>query len=158
MTDKKFTDEEIIETLECCAYSDGCERCQCSKQCDGAEHLINALDLINRQKSEIEELNIQLRELWNMASLYKAESEIWEGYNENLLTANTVLSNEILDAKAKAKVEAYEEFAEKLQAFCKGIIAQKWNEKAAPISWSYAYADFIDDIDNLLKEMVGEEE
>lgn len=51
-----MTDEEIIETLECCAYSDGCERCQCSKQCDGAEHLINALDLINRQKSEIERL------------------------------------------------------------------------------------------------------
>lgn len=60
MTDKKFTDEEIIETLECCAYSDGCERCQCSKQCDGAEHLINALDLINRQKAEIERLRSEL--------------------------------------------------------------------------------------------------
>ena len=35
---------------------------------------------------------------------------------------------------------------------------QEWNEKAAPISWSYAYAGFIGDIDNLLKEMVGEEE
>lgn len=68
-----------------------------------------SLDLINRQKSEIEELNIQLRELWNMASLYKAEGERWESYNKNLLTANTALSNEILSAKA----EAYKEFAEK---------------------------------------------
>ena len=59
---------------------------------------------------------------------------------------------------SEMKANAYKEFAEKLQAFCKGIIAQKWNEKAAPISWSYAYADFMDDIDTLLKEMVGEEE
>ena len=35
--------------------------------------------------------------------------------------------------------------------------SEEWNEKTAPISWSYAYAGFIDDIDNLLKEMVGEE-
>lgn len=37
-------------------------------------------------------------------------------------------------------------------------MAQEWNEKTAPISWSYAYAGFIDDIDTLLKEMVGQEE
>ena len=52
MTDKKFTDEEVIKALECCVYSDGCERCQYSKQCDGAEHLINAIDLITRLQAE----------------------------------------------------------------------------------------------------------
>lgn len=60
MSDKKLTDEEIIKVLECCAYNDGCERCQYSKQCDGAEHLINTLDLINRQKAEIERLKSEL--------------------------------------------------------------------------------------------------
>ncbi len=144
MTDKKFTDEEIIETLECCAYSDGCERCQCSKQCDGAEHLINALDLINRQKAEIERLKECPK------CVYEYDGEVTEycvqGPCPNFKTVEQI------------KAEAYKEFAEKLQAFCKGIIAQKWNEKAAPISWSYAYADFMDDIDTLLKEMVGEEE
>ena len=58
----------------------------------------------------------------------------------------------------RIKAEAYKEFAEKLENICEEIMAQEWNEKTAPISWSYAYADFLDDIDNLLKEMVGEEE
>lgn len=31
---------------------------------------------------------------------------------------------------------------------CKEIIQDKWNEKACPVSWSHAYADFIDDIEN----------
>ena len=141
MTDKKFTDEEIIETLERCSKGGGCFRCAMAYM-----HSANCiriletecLDLVNRQKSEIEELNIQLRELWNMASLYKAGSEIWEGYNENLLTANTVLSNEILEAKAKAEVEAYEEFAERL---CEGKVS---NDKT------------VIEAKVLLKEMVGE--
>ena len=91
-------------------------------------------DLINRQKAEIERLNKKVEEL------------------------SDVLSDTIRIRYAEAKAEAYTEFAEKLQAFCKEIAAQMWNEKAAPISWSYAYAGFIDDIDNLLKEMVGEKE
>ena len=51
-----MTDNEIIKALECCAYSDGCERCQYSKQCDGAEHLINAIDLITHLQEENETL------------------------------------------------------------------------------------------------------
>ena len=31
---------------------------------------------------------------------------------------------------------------------CKAIIQDKWNDKVAPISWSHAYADFIEDIEN----------
>lgn len=31
---------------------------------------------------------------------------------------------------------------------CKAIIQDKWNDKAAPVSWSHAYADFIEDIEN----------
>lgn len=51
-----MTDIEIIKALECCACSDGCENCPYSKQCDGVEQITNALDLINRQKAEIEKL------------------------------------------------------------------------------------------------------
>jgi hypothetical protein len=107
MTDKKFTDEEIIETLECCAYSDGCERCQCSKQCDGAEHLINALDLINRQKAEIERLNSANDEKfrqWDMLA-EKTKQHYADLYNE---------------AKNILKTEAYKEFAERL---CEGKVS-----------------------------------
>lgn len=31
---------------------------------------------------------------------------------------------------------------------CKKIIQERWNETVAPVSWSHAYADFIDDINN----------
>lgn len=166
MSDKKLTDEEIIKVLECCAYNDGCERCQYSKQCDGAEHLINTLDLINRQKAEIERLKSELSNTRRKA-LLEASSKFAGHSNYH---GDTILCKLICMAEgqevgiaipldmSEMKANAYKEFAEKLQAFCKGIIAQKWNEKAAPISWSCAYADFIDDIDNLLKEMVGEEE
>ena len=31
---------------------------------------------------------------------------------------------------------------------CKAMIQDKWNDKVAPVSWSHAYADFIEDIEN----------
>ena len=34
-------------------------------------------------------------------------------------------------------------------AKCKAIINDKWNEQAAPASWADAYADFVDDIENV---------
>lgn len=133
MTDNKLTDEEIIKRLE-----------QCVNRGNRNYDTDIVLDLINRQKSEIERLKECPK------CVYECVGEITEycvqGPCPNFKTVEQI------------KTEAYKEFAMKLQAFCKRIIAQKWNEKAAPISWSYAYADFIDDIDNLLKEMVGEEE
>lgn len=37
---------------------------------------------------------------------------------------------------------------EALIDFCKKIIHDRWNKTTAPVSWSHAYADFIDDINN----------
>lgn len=133
MTDKKLTDEEIIKRLE-----------RCVKRGNRNHDTDVVLDLINRQRAEIERLKECPK------CVYEYVGEITEycvqGPCPNFKSVEQI------------KTEAYKEFAMKLQAFCKKIIAQKWNEKAAPISWSYAYADFIDDIDNLLKEMVGEKE
>lgn len=137
MTDKKLTDEEIIKGLECC------KDC-CCKQCDEEPDFQEAISLINRQRAEIERLKECPK------CVYEYDGEVME-YCVQSPCSNFKTIEQI-------KAEAYKEFAMKLQAFCKRIIAQKWNEKAAPISWSYAYADFIDDIDNLLKEMVGEGE
>ena len=77
MTDKKFTDEEIIETLERCSKGGGCFRC--------------------------------------------------------------AMAYEILEAKAKAEVEAYEEFAERV---CEGKVS---NDKT------------VIEAKAVLKERVGEE-
>lgn len=143
MTDKKLTDEDVVEGLERCistTTAKACAGCPFNKQnlCDKDQWALEryALDLIKRQKAEIEKLNIQLQGVWNMASLYKAESERWESYNENLLTANTSLSNEILASKTKA----YKKFAKRL---CEDRLQNDPVVIAAQVE---------------LKEMVGEEE
>ena len=77
MTDKKFTDKEIIKRLE-----------QCVKRGNRNYDTDIVLDLINRQKSEIERLK-----------------------------GSTVVNNimESQRIKREAKAEAHKEFAEKLK-------------------------------------------
>lgn len=38
--------------------------------------------------------------------------------------------------------------ADALIEYCQRMISDNWNSGAAPVSWSQAYADFIDDIEN----------
>ena len=49
--------------------------------------------------------------------------------------------------------KAVDDFAEKLNAKCDGMIKEKWNSNVAPISWAEAYADFKDDIDEIAEEL-----
>ena len=59
MTEHKFTDEEIIKALECCNRNGTCSKCPFDRA--SFEHepdcasvmTANALDLINRQKTEV---------------------------------------------------------------------------------------------------------
>ena len=46
-----------------------------------------------------------------------------------------------------------DEFADKLNAKCSGMIKDKWNSNVAPISWAEAYADFKDDIDVITEQL-----
>ena len=65
MLDKNLTDNEIIKALECCASDNinSCDDCPFYKQCENDEQLSKyALDLINRQKAEIERLDKELIE------------------------------------------------------------------------------------------------
>lgn len=59
MTEREFTDEEIIKALECCVGDDFdyCKECPSlrNKPCQ-EPMLIGALDLINRQKAEIKKV------------------------------------------------------------------------------------------------------
>ena len=65
---KKLMDEEIIKALECCGKEYSCERCILNtwlnkkRDCVGTI-LGGALDLINRQKAEIESLKHRKTEL-----------------------------------------------------------------------------------------------
>lgn len=88
MTDKKFTDEEIIRNYEWCIVctSDRCRECTMDEEGFCEEELQDlVLDLINRQKAEIEKLK-----------------------------GSTIVSNimESQRIKREAKAEAYKEFAE----------------------------------------------
>lgn len=50
-------------------------------------------------------------------------------------------------------INAIDDFAEKMNAKCDGIIKDKWNSNVAPISWAEAYADFKDDIDKIVERL-----
>lgn len=49
--------------------------------------------------------------------------------------------------------KAIDDFIEKLNAKCDGMIKEKWNSNVAPISWAEAYADFKDDIYDIAEQL-----
>lgn len=108
-----MTDNEIIKALECCsnaAYH--CEECPFYVRKEDCEVELpeEALDIINRQKAEIERLEKELKAMRGAANSYKSELKKLNDYNLNLITANTALSNEILEIRT----EATKEFAKAL--------------------------------------------
>ena len=93
MTNKKLTDKEIISSLEVIATTGNCEECEIRNckwgTCNCSQITANvALDIINRQKAEIERLR-----------------------------GSTIVSNimESQRIKREAKTEAYKEFAKRLK-------------------------------------------
>lgn len=204
MTDKKFTDEEIIEALDLCTQQNGSIPCyDCPRwnddeqECKGIDYTAT-LDLITRQQAKIEEivgnndkLNIELQSMRSAANSLKMhyeevkaeierlskEVDRLQAENKRLSTlaelgnkrANDyrVMRNRALKAEAEneslktnlsieldnfaseydynVKAEAYKEFAERLK------------EKGYFPRLSITKVVFIEDIDKLLKEMVGED-
>ena len=128
MTDKKLTDEEIIKALAELSRYTGFQK--------KYTQVLNAtLDLIKRQKSEIERLksaNDEKFRQWNMLA-EKTKTHYANLYNE---------------AKDKLKAEAYKEFAERLK---QSTVMAVMGNKIYAVATSKG-------VDNLLKEMVGEEE
>ena len=137
MTDKKFTDEEIIKRLE-----------QCVKRGNRNYDTDIVLDLINRQKVEIERFKSELSNTRRKA-LLEASSKFAGHSNYH---GDTILCKLICMAEgqevgiaipldmSEMKANAYKEFAERL---CEGKVS---NDKT------------VIEAKVLLKEMVGEEE
>ncbi|MBQ0097358.1 MAG: hypothetical protein KBS62_00260 [Oscillospiraceae bacterium] len=127
---KQLTDEEIIEALELCV------KARCSKNCSykniGNANCIkniikDSLDLINRQKAEIEKLKEE----------NKIHQELLEHEIGSRIALRVMYDNLSKNIKT-AKSEAYKEFAERL---CEGKVS---NDKT------------VIEAEVLLKEMVGE--
>ena len=154
----KMTDNEIIKALECCtSWVCGLSCADCPLHGTGCVHfnkLKETLDLINRQKAEIQALredihNRKTREnkLRSKIKSFRAEIERLKGY----VTPVVQLVNEYDIMVAKA--EAIKEFAERLK------------EKSSKISLVYSgdvvKTDYTINgayLDNLVKEMVGDTE
>ena len=142
-----MTDKDIIKALECCAsVDDGCLT-DCPLY-DGDDSCFSTLlkpilDLINRQQAEIEKLQDRYNRLCKHTE--KIEFELGEKELDNswFNNPNTHL---IAPVTRKIKAEAIKEFAERL----KGKICDSFGFVR------HGKGDI--DIDNLVKEMVGDTE
>lgn len=152
-----MTDNEIIKALECCK-NDGiiCFECPYKKTNGCMEKLsADALDLITRQQAEIENLKVENQSLRGAAHSLKmhyeeAQSEINKLNAENMLTMSerNAFRNSFYELSKQlktAKSEAVKEYAEKLKG-------KTFTHK------NFGKLIFADDIDDLVKEMVGEKQ
>ena len=87
-------------------------------------------------------------------------SELLDEYDKHVIEqykADTNLKDTIREIHDNVAQEMYckgiDEFADKLNAKCSGMIKDKWNSNVAPISWAEAYADFKDDIEEIAEEL-----
>lgn len=137
MTDKKITDEEIKSSLEVIATTRNCNECKIRNckwgTCNCSQITANAaLDLIKRQKAELEAIKDE------KAMVFKLSEEQINEVKEYVLKSVEYNEREI-------KAEAYKEFAERLKIY------------SCRLKDGHDMVDTIC-IDNLLKEMVGEKE
>lgn len=128
-----MTDKQIITILECCASDENIECCKkcalCEKYDCYSEISKNVLDLLNRQKAEIERL-------------YRIIAD--KDYSFAEVTSALRLAKELLETE---KSEAIKEFAERLK---ESFAAENFNtpdERWCPES------EFVAIIDYYVKEM-----
>lgn len=124
-----LSDNEIIKVLEYCTTDGWCSNCPHEKKCIEDEITQLALDLINRQKAEIEQLKIENR----------------------ILSQKRISFPERLEIDRKARAEAVKEFAERLKEHKIDVDVSFGYGKEV-----YTEAVAVIEIDNLVKEMVGE--
>ena len=181
MPDKKPTDAEIKKALECCLEASGvnCGKCPYCDNCVTDENtslmMIDVLDLLNRLQADREnykqiaenqqriildkafekkKLKAEIERLTkSVTTLTKSISELTDeverqkkAKDESFLFAANILESE-KTVIAETKAEAYKEFAERLKE-------KLWSPVETWIS-----SDIVteEEIDNLLKELVGED-
>ena len=80
--------------------------------------------------------------------------KIYAEYDEyNICQVTKDCIEMLLDLYQQSRADAIDEFADKLNAKCSGMIKDKWNSNVAPISWAEAYANFKDDIDEIAEQL-----
>ena len=125
-----MTDKEIIKALECCVNGEDCPNCPLQEQFADCKPMTGALDLINRQKAEIERYEKE----------HKENFDKWLILDERTKKRYAELYGE---AKAVVRAEAVKELLDKI-------------EKQAIPNEDDVYWVELDDIYDLVEEMVGE--
>lgn len=129
-----MTDNEFIKVFKYCILDDAFNDCHnCGAYQDG--------------KCTIPDLGQEILQLFDRQ---RAEIERLKDYNENLITANTELSNEILEVKS----EAIKEFAERLKKNMRLEDGCEYDCRQC----CYECKDYVPIIDSLAKEMTEVEE
>ena len=163
-----LTDNEIIKALECCGVNRDCSGCPKEKESYGCYFVLcgGALDLINRKKAEIEELqrknlscneeikqlNVELQAMRGATNSYKVEAERLKEFIREDQGLILKLTGEPVDEyNQKIKTETIKEFAERLtNTICEKVDQSLDN----PDGNDYFITDVYTDIDNLVKEMI----
>lgn len=154
---KKYnvTDSEVIKALEyCIADRIECDKCALQDECESNPFYSAiakyALDLLKRQKTEIERLKSMNQAKLDCIHNLQKENEI---LSRNADTAFQDGLNERRDLFApEIKAEAYKEFATKIyQAFAVE------NTRDGCLDCTLNYTRLMECVDNVLKELVGED-
>jgi hypothetical protein len=130
MTDNKFTDAEIIKALECCINDDDDLFACVNKACPFMDYKTGKRYgcTYYMLKAVLSLINRQKAEIERLQAIVDSFTDIGKLYSE-------------------IKAEAIKEFAERLKAEFLG------DEQIVNIAWANA----INHIDNLVKEMVGDD-
>ena len=167
MTDKKYTNEDIISSLKVIATTGNCDECKIRNckwgTCNCSQITANAaLELIKPQKIEIErlrkEVNLVSIQFQDLQERYEeAQAEIKRLNAENMLTisernAFRTSFYDVLEQLKTAKSEAYKECLAKVKNYTK-THCNPYGKPDFDYDTSIKILNFID---NLAKEMAGE--
>ena len=177
----KLTDAEIVKALECCIIKSSCEGCPLKKDISKCLETAckSALDLINRLQAEKEVLKARI-------GVYETCNARKDEANRHLEAENERLKEEVKKQQGKVKIreliinklktgrnayidlmsdslgyleikaEAYKECIEKVKEKLRKLpnwICKRENHT----NYGFSYDDVFHALDNLLKELVGED-
>ena len=152
MANNKLTDEQIIKALECC-QKDDCDNCPLSNY-DGCKSLLFdgdiVLDLINRLKAQNKEFDEKIVMQMGLIEYQKAEIERLK--DELAQTEDAFNKIYEINGTYERKIDTI-----------KSETVKEFEERLRKKAHSYFLANLIwivevDDIKEVVKEMVGEED
>lgn len=155
-------DSEIRKGLECCQTYPECSSCpyntgsadddECKNEC-----MTNALELIDRQREEIDMLRKERERLQHICISFMDEAETLErkyGADISNIPQIAVLGIERDNIVKRTRNEAIREFWDKLRKSISKSVDNAWHGDGNGI---YDAENVLEVGDNLAKEMAGEE-